>query len=120
MSGPSEVTRTEAPTTPPGKGRIVPCPDCNGVPGRDCLECHGEGRYIRRVCPLCGDPGWDYVNGTDDRDGIACRISCGYRWTAADPGWQAPFQPNNTASGRTPLVTATHTYPHIPLTLHLS
>jgi hypothetical protein len=21
--------------TPPGKGRIVPCPDCNGTPGRD-------------------------------------------------------------------------------------
>jgi hypothetical protein len=34
--------------TPPGKGRIVLCPDCRGVPGRDCLECRGEGRYIAR------------------------------------------------------------------------
>ena len=68
--------------TPPGKGRIVRCPDCNGVPGRDCLECRGQGRFIRRACPLCGDPGWDHVNGTDDRNGMACRISCGYTWTA--------------------------------------
>jgi hypothetical protein len=80
--------------TPPGKGRIVPCPDCDGVPGRDCLECHGEGRYIRRACPLCGDPGWDYVNGTDDRDGMTCRISCGYSW------WTAPSFLEAVISGK--------------------
>jgi hypothetical protein len=91
---PSEVTAMAATITPPGKGRIVPCPDCNGIPGRDCLECHGEGYYIRRACPLCGDPGWDYVNGTDDRDGMACRISCGYRWIADDPGWRAQVLPS--------------------------
>jgi hypothetical protein len=82
--------------TPPGKGRIIPCPDCNGIPGRDCLECRGEGRFIRRACPLCGDPGWDYVNGADDRDGMACRTSCGYRWTANDPGWRAQVLPSKT------------------------
>ena len=91
---PSEVTTVAASITAPGKGRIVPCPDCNGTPGRDCLECHGEGRYIRRACPLCGDPGWDYVNGCDDRDGMACRISCGYQWTADDPGWRAQVLPS--------------------------
>jgi hypothetical protein len=42
-----------------------------------------------RACPLCGDPGWDYVNGMNDRDGMACGISCGYTWTADDPGWRA-------------------------------
>lgn len=66
---------------------LVPRPDCNGVHGRDCLECRGEGRYIRRACALCGDPGWDYINGTNDGGGMTCRISCGYRWTASDPGW---------------------------------
>ena len=69
---PSEVTTVAATITPPGNGRIVSCPDCNGIPGRDCLECRGEGRYVRRACPLCGDPSWDYVNGTDDRNGMAC------------------------------------------------
>jgi len=53
-----EVTRMADTITPPGKGRIIPCPDCNGLPGRDCAECQGEGRYIMRSCPLCGDPGW--------------------------------------------------------------
>jgi hypothetical protein len=50
-----EVTTMADIIIPPGKGRIVSCPDCNGVPGRDCLECHGNGRYIRRGCPLCAD-----------------------------------------------------------------
>ena len=61
--------------------------------GRDCLECRGQGRHIRCACPLCGDPGWDHVNGRDDRDGMACRISCGYRSTADDPGWRAQVLP---------------------------
>jgi hypothetical protein len=46
-----------------------------------------------RACPLCGDPGWDYLNGTDDHDGMTCHISCGYRWTADDPGWRAQVLP---------------------------
>jgi len=28
--------------TPPGKGRIIPCPDCNGIPGP------GLPRMLRR------------------------------------------------------------------------
>ncbi|HEX7269256.1 MAG TPA: hypothetical protein VF256_17795, partial [Streptosporangiaceae bacterium] len=79
--------------TPPGKARIVPCPECKGVAGRDCLDCQGTGWHVMRACPLCGDVGWDYVNGTDDRDGMACRISCGYVWTADDPGWRAQVLP---------------------------
>ncbi len=79
--------------SPPGKGIIVTCPECNGVPGRRCHECEGNGRYVMRACPLCGDPGWDYVNGTDDRQGMACRISCGYRWAAGDPSWRAQVLP---------------------------
>jgi hypothetical protein len=81
------------PVTPPGKGRIITCPDCRGEPGRDCPECQGQGRYIRRACPLCGDVSWDYVNGRTDRDGMACRISCGYTWTADDPAWRAQTLP---------------------------
>jgi hypothetical protein len=46
-----------------------------------------------RACPLCGDVGWDYINCTDDRDGMACQISCGYRWTADHPGWRAQVLP---------------------------
>jgi hypothetical protein len=40
-------------------------------------------------CPFFGDPGWGYVNGMNDRDGMTCRIGCGYRWIADDPGWLA-------------------------------
>ena len=79
--------------TPPGKARIVPCPDCQGVSGLSCYECHGHGKLLMRACPLCGDLGWDYVNGTDDRDGMACQLGCGYRWMSDDPGWQAQNWP---------------------------
>ena len=90
--------------TPPGKARIVPCPECKGVPGRDCLDCQGTGRHIMRACPLCGDVGWDYINGMDDRDGMACRISCGYTWTADDPGWRAQVLPGLRAvTARSPI-----------------
>jgi hypothetical protein len=47
---------------------------------------HAAKGCIKVTGTVCGDVGWDYVNGTDDRDGMACRISCGYTWTAADPG----------------------------------
>jgi hypothetical protein len=92
-----EVTTMANTITPPGKARIVPCPECQGVAGRRCHECHGAGWHVMRACPLCGDVGWDYVNGTDDRDGMACRISCGYRWTADDPGWRAQVLPTAPA-----------------------
>ena len=38
-----------------------------------------------------GEP--DYLNGLNDRDGMACRTSCGYTWTADDPGWLAQVLP---------------------------
>ena len=92
----SEVDMT-ATVPPPGKGIIMACPECKGAAGRRCHECQGNGRYIMRACPLCGDPGWDYLNGTDDRDGMACRISCGYQWTANDPDWCAQVLPDSRA-----------------------
>jgi hypothetical protein len=98
--------------SPPGKGRIIPCPDCNGRPGRDCLECHGQGRYVRRACPLCGDVGWDYVNGMNDRDGMACRISCGYTWSAGDPGWRAQVLPAK-ANGASAHLVDDQARPHV-------
>ena len=79
--------------TPPGKARIMTCPECKGAGRKDCIGCRGAGRLVIRACPLCGDIGWDYVNGVDDRDGMACRIDCGYRWTADDPGWRAQVLP---------------------------
>jgi predicted RNA-binding Zn-ribbon protein involved in translation (DUF1610 family) len=89
-----EVTTVADTITPPGKGVIVTCPDCKGIAGNRCHECHGQGRYVMRACPLCGDPGWDYINGTDDRDGMACHISCDNRWTADHPGWRAQVLPD--------------------------
>jgi len=74
---------------PPGLGRVARCPECNGVPGRDCGECEGAGRIVWRACPSCGGTAiWDYVNGRDEARGMVCRgPQCGYRWTADDPGW---------------------------------
>jgi hypothetical protein len=34
-----------------------------------------------------------YINGTDDRDGMACRINCGYTWTPTDLGWRVQVLP---------------------------
>ena len=81
--------------TPPGKARITPCPDCQGVAGKPCHECHGDGRLLRRACPLCGDLGWDYANGTDDRQGMTCR----YHWAPGNPAWRAQVLPGITAAG---------------------
>ena len=78
---------------PPGKARVEPCPDCHGTQGLPCHECRGQGQLLHRACPLCGSPAWDYVNGADDRQGMACRTGCGYTWTAADPGWRAQVLP---------------------------
>src|SRR6266568_1052174 len=92
-----EATTMAETSTPPGKGTIVTCPECKGAAGMPCHECQGEGRYVIRACPLCGDPGWDYLNGVNDRDGMACRINCGYTWTAEDPGWRAQVLPAGQA-----------------------
>jgi hypothetical protein len=78
---------------PPGKARVVPCPECQGVQGQSCYECRGHGRLLHRACPLCGDLAWDYANGIDDRQGMACRTGCGYTWSADDPGWRIQVLP---------------------------
>ncbi|HVB45657.1 MAG TPA: hypothetical protein VNF47_23530 [Streptosporangiaceae bacterium] len=85
-----------AAVTPPGKAHVIPCPDCKGIAGQSCYECHGDGRLLMRACPLCGDLGWDYINGIDDRQGMACRLACGYRWTADDAAWRAQVLPSTT------------------------
>lgn len=75
--------------TPPGKARITLCPECHGQAGRSCYECHGEGVLLQRACPLCGNVGWDYINGQDEHAGMVCRMGCGYRWSDDNPGWCA-------------------------------
>jgi hypothetical protein len=75
---------TVAGLVPPGRAQITRCPECKGTPGLECRECDGTGKILYRACPRCGDIAWDYAN---DRQEMACRISCGYRWTASDPGW---------------------------------
>ncbi len=59
--------------TPLGKARVMSCPECKGARMSACPACRGEGKLLVRACPLCGDLGWDYVNGIDDREGMACR-----------------------------------------------
>lgn len=85
------------PLTPPGRASIVPCPECRGEAGRSCYECHGEGVLLQRACPLCGDLGWDYVNGMDEGAGMTCRLGCGYRWCADHRGWSAQVLPTKPA-----------------------
>jgi hypothetical protein len=87
------VINMAVPVAPPGKARIIPCPECQGATGRPCYECDGQGRLLQRACPQCGDTAWDYLNGQDDRDGMACRVNCGYRWNPHDTGWQAQVLP---------------------------
>lgn len=82
------------PVTPPGKARITPCPECRGEPGRSCHECRGLGVILQHACPLCGDLGWDYINGVDEGAGMACRVACGYKWSGGDPGWRAQVLPS--------------------------
>jgi hypothetical protein len=72
------------PAAPPGRAIPETCADCQG---RGCDYCDGRGRILYRACPRCGDVAWDLVNGRDEAAGMACRIGCGYRWAADDPGW---------------------------------
>jgi hypothetical protein len=48
------------------------------------------GSSSSALASQCGDIGWNYINGLDDRGGMVCRISCGYQWIASDLGWRAP------------------------------
>jgi len=95
---PGEAATMTDTITPLGKARVMSCPECKGARMSACPACRGEGKLLVRACPLCGDLGWDYVNGIDDREGMACRISCGYTWTAADPGWRAQVLPKGHAN----------------------
>jgi len=78
---------------PTGRAKIEPCPECRGVTGQACYECHGSGVILVRVCPACGNPGWDYINGLDDRDGMTCSSGCGHRWNADDRAWLVQILP---------------------------
>lgn len=69
---------------PPGKAVITTCSACNG---RGCHDCGSSGKILWRVCPKCGDIGFDYLNGRDDADGMVCRVSSGFKWAAEDPRW---------------------------------
>jgi hypothetical protein len=65
---------------------ITRCFDCAGTGqhrGASCPYCSGTGKELWRACPRCGDIGFDKLPGGS----FACRISCGYRWTADDPEW---------------------------------
>jgi len=77
---------------PPGRAQITQCPDCHGSPGSDCPECDGTGKILYRACPRCGDIAWDYIS---DRQEMACRISCGYTWTADAPAWRLQILPSS-------------------------
>jgi hypothetical protein len=78
---------------PPGKAVVTRCGACSGagVDGSSrCRDCDGTGKMLYRACPRCGDIGFDKMpDGT-----FACRISCGYRWTAEDPGWVIQYLPS--------------------------
>jgi hypothetical protein len=79
--------------TPPGLARVTRCGECYGeghYGGDECPGCEGHGVTLWRACPRCGDIGYDKLaDGT-----YACRISCGYRWTGDDPGWQVQRLPD--------------------------
>lgn len=79
---------------PPGKGRIIPAPTATAPPAGNVSNATAKAGSSGAPARFCGDPGWDYVNGTDYHHGMACRISCGYRWTANDPGWRAQILPS--------------------------
>lgn len=74
---------------PPGKAHVEPCPDCRNRIDPNCPECDGTGLIIYKACPRCGDLGWAYNNGRNDRAGMTCQLSCGYAWGAINPGWRA-------------------------------
>lgn len=70
---------------PPGKATITRCHECRGA---GCYECKSTGYLIWRACPRCGDRGWHYTQGLNDREGMDC-WACSYHWTRDDPGWLA-------------------------------
>jgi hypothetical protein len=66
----------------PGVAETRLCPDCRG---RGCAACGERGLILVRVCPVCTDDDWRYVNGYSDELGMACL--CGFRWQSDLPGW---------------------------------
>ena len=85
--------------TPPGRGRITRCGECEGrgqyQSGLECAGCKGNGRQLWRACPACGDIGWDKHRGGELDGTYECRIGCGYRWTEDHPGWLIQRLPIN-------------------------
>src|SRR5258706_14573861 len=81
-----EVATVADTITPPGRARVMSCPECKGTPTPTCPTCRGAGKLLVRACPLCGDIGWDYFSGVVHRDRMACRLSCSYTWHADDHG----------------------------------
>jgi len=79
--------------TPPGRAHVERCPDCQNHRDPDCPDCGGTGLIVYRACPRCGDLGWAYRNGRNDTAGMTCQLSCGYSWTADDPGWMVQQGP---------------------------
>ena len=78
--------------TPPGRAIIMTCSECEG---RGCEQCGQSGQELWRACPKCGDIGFDFINGQNDADGMACRIGCGFKWAADDPRWLVQRLPAN-------------------------
>ena len=75
---------------PPGKATVLTCSACDG---RGCNQCGNTGKVLWRACPKCGDIGFDYLNGRDETDDMACRNGCGFKWAADDPRWLAQRLP---------------------------
>jgi hypothetical protein len=76
---------------PPGKAIFMTCEDCGG---EGCGYCHNSGTQLWRACPKCRDTGFDFINGVNERDGMICRIGCGFKWGADDPRWLAQRLPS--------------------------
>jgi hypothetical protein len=84
--------------TQPGVARTIPSPDRQRGPAKDCVECWGEGRFVRRACPLCGNVGWDYINGADDGGGMvaaSAAATSGPATTRAGAPRHFPMPPGN-------------------------
>ena len=59
----------------PGRAVVAPCSTCKRsgrLDGYPCYDCEGTGWMVWKACPKCGDQGFRFVNGRNDRDGCAC------------------------------------------------
>lgn len=79
----SEVTTIADAITPLDVGRVAPCPDCNSVPGRDCLDCHSTGQPHPTHLPTCGTRPGATSTAPTTTTGTACRF--GFVATGGEP-----------------------------------